>query len=281
MKESMRIRTIKPTNLIEHQINVISERLANVKYRIAVLSGKGGVGKSFISTAIATGLALQNRNVGILDADLHGPSIPKMLGLKNQKLKVGPPGIFPAVGPLGIKVVSIQFLLSEEDAPVIWRGPLKARAIAEILSNIVWGYLDYLIIDLPPGTGDEALSIAQLIKPFTGAIIVTIPSEISKIVVKKALRFCKSLNINVLGIIENMSEFYCPDTGKTYRIFGKSVAKELAQEYKAPYLGSIPIDPRISESNEKGEVFLLKYKDSPVTKAITEIISKLIEKIEK
>lgn len=280
MKESMRIRTIKPGDLFEQQVNVISEKLINVKYRVAVLSGKGGVGKSFISTALASGLALEDRKVGLLDADLHGPSIPKILGLKKQKLKAGPPGIFPVTGPLGIKVVSIQFLIDEEDAPVIWRGPLKARAIMEILSNIVWGTLDYLIIDLPPGTGDEALSVAQFIKPFTGAVVVTIPSEISKIVVKKALRFCRSLKIPILGIIENMSEFYCPDTRKTYRIFGKGVGAELSQEYGVPYLGSIPIDPRISESNDKGEIFLLKYKDSPAAKAIMNIVFKIIKEIE-
>ncbi|OYT47050.1 MAG: ATP-binding protein [Desulfurococcales archaeon ex4484_42] len=264
----------------EELIKSISQRLRKIKYRIAVISGKGGVGKSFISASLALGLALRKRRVGLLDADLHGPSIPKILGLEGRRLIAGPPGIFPVEGPLGVKVVSIQFLLESEDSPVIWRGPLKSRAIMEFLSGIVWGELDYLIIDLPPGTGDEVLSIAQWIRPFTGAVVVTIPSELSKTVVKKAIRFCKVLNMSVLGIVENMSEFYCPDTGKTYKVFGKGVGQELAREYAIKYLGSIPLDPRISEANDKGEPFLLKYSDSPSAKALMEIVDKIIAIVE-
>ncbi|RLI40438.1 ATP-binding protein, partial [Candidatus Bathyarchaeota archaeon] len=165
--------------------------MSKVKHKIAVISGKGGVGKSVVTANLAVAFALNGREgrVGILDADIHGPCIPKIIGLKGTRLQAGPPGIFPASGPLGIKVVSMDFLLPEQETPVIWRGPLKYQAIRQFLSDIVWGELDYLFIDLPPGTGDEPLSVMQLLPDMDGVVIVTIPSEVSQGVVKKAVSF--------------------------------------------------------------------------------------------
>ncbi|NWG11061.1 P-loop NTPase, partial [Candidatus Bathyarchaeota archaeon] len=177
------------------QMQKLRARMSKIKHKIAVISGKGGVGKSTITANLAVALALHGHanHVGILDADIHGPSIPKILGLTGQRLQLGPPGVFPVLGSLGIKVVSMDFMLPDENAPVIWRGPLKMTAIRQFLSDIVWGELDVLLIDLPPGTGDEPLSVAQLLPEMDGVIIVTIPSEVSQVVVKKAVTFAKRL----------------------------------------------------------------------------------------
>ena len=172
------------------QRQILKQRMSKIKHKIAVISGKGGVGKSTITVNLAAAFALHGNRVGILDADIHGPSVPKLLGLMGQRLKVGPPGAFPVAGPLGIKAVSIDFFL-QEGLPTIWRGPLKMTAIRQFLSDIVWGELDILFIDLPPGTGDEPLSIAQLLPEIDGVIIVTMPSELSRVVVKKAITFAQ------------------------------------------------------------------------------------------
>jgi len=199
----------------EEQKKRVEARMNKVKHKIAIISGKGGVGKSVVTVNLAMSFAINGGEgrVGVLDADIHGPCVPKMLGMKGQRLQAGPPGIFPAVGPLGIKVVSMDFLLPASETPVIWRGPLKYQAIRQFLSDIVWGELDYLFVDLPPGTGDEALSVIQLLPEMDGVIIVTIPSEVSQDVVKKAVSFARQLRAPVIGIIENMSGFTCPKCG--------------------------------------------------------------------
>ncbi len=261
-------------------LGMIEERMSRVKHKIMIVSGKGGVGKSSITALLALGTALKGRRVGILDADIHGPSIPKILGLQSSQLLVSPMGIVPVKGPLNVKVVSTQFILPAEDSPVIWRGPLKGRLIGEFLAKVLWGELDYLYIDLPPGTGDEPLSVAQYIKNLTGAIVVTIPSDLSRLVVKKAIRFCEKLKVPVIGIIENMSGFTCPKCGTTYQLFGGGAGLKIALEMNIPYLGSIPIDPRLSDCNDRGEVYILKYKDSDVTKAVMKIVDEVISRVE-
>jgi len=180
---------------LSEQEQKLRAKMNKVKHKIAVISGKGGVGKTTVAVNLAVAFAMHGHpnRVGILDADIHGPSIPRMLGLAGQRLQVGPPGAFPASGMLGIKVVSMDFLLPDENAPVIWRGPLKMTAIRQFLSDIVWGDLDILLIDLPPGTGDEPLSIAQLLPEMDGVVIVTIPSKISQVVVKKSAIFARQL----------------------------------------------------------------------------------------
>ncbi|MCE4617786.1 MAG: Mrp/NBP35 family ATP-binding protein [Desulfurococcales archaeon] len=262
---------------IQEMQKKVAQNMARIKHKLVVLSGKGGVGKSFVTASLATALASKGYKVGVFDADIHGPSIPKMLGLKEGTgLYATFNGIQPAVGALGVKVVSIGLLIPSEDTPVIWRGPMKTGAIRQLLAEVDWGELDILLIDLPPGTGDEQLTIAQLIHGLTGSVIVTIPSEVSKVVVKKAIAFTNRLNIPVIGIVENMTYFECPDGTKHY-IFGKGAAEELAKEFKINYLGGVPIDPRIREANDAGQVFFLEYPDSPASKAFLDIANKVIE----
>jgi len=245
--------------ILEEQ-KLLKTRMEKIKHKIAVISGKGGVGKSVTTVNLAIAFATHGHaySVGILDADIHGPCVPKMLGMEGQRLRAGPIGAFPAVGPLGVKVVSMEFLLGSKEIPVIWRGPLKMIAIRQFLSEIAWGELDFLLIDLPPGTGDEPLSVMQLIPEMDGVVIVTIPSEVSQIVVSKAITFSRQLNVPVIGIIENMSGFVCPK-----------------EELDVPFLGKIPLDPRICEDSDRGLPFILEHPDSPSAKAFMEIVKKI------
>jgi ATP-binding protein involved in chromosome partitioning len=265
----------KPPVLDEE--TVLRTRMNKIKHKIAVISGKGGVGKSVTAVNLAIAFAMQGHEnrVGLLDADLHGPCVPTMLGMQDQKLKVGPIGAFPAIGPLGVKVVSMAFVLAGKEVPVVWRGPLKMRAIEQFLSEIAWGELDFLLIDLPPGTGDEPLSVLKLLPEMDGVIIVTIPSEVSQNVVGKAITFAKQLNVPVIGIVENMSGFVCPDCGKETHIFMKGGGKKIAQEYSVPFLGSIPLDPRVCEASDMGQPFIMEYPDSPASKAFMAIVEKI------
>jgi ATP-binding protein involved in chromosome partitioning len=260
---------------IKEQEEMLKIRMRKIKHKVAVISGKGGVGKSTITVNLAMAFAINGYRVGILDADIHGPSIPKMLGLSGHRLEVGPPGIFPAIGPLGIRVTSIDFLLPDENTPVIWRGPLKMTAIRQFLSDIVWGDLDLLLIDLPPGTGDEPLSVAQLLPEMDGVIIVTIPSEVSQIVVKKAVMFAKRLGLQVIGVIENMSGFICPNCGAKIDVFQSGGGRRISEEMGVPFLGSIPIDQKICESSDKGIPFIAEHRDLPASKAFMEIVQKI------
>jgi ATP-binding protein involved in chromosome partitioning len=255
-------------------------RMGKIKHKVAVISGKGGVGKSTVTVNLAIAFALHGYRVGILDADIHGPSIPKMLGLTGQRLEAGPPGVFPAVGPFNIKVVSIGFLLPDDTTPVIWRGPLKMTAIRQFLSDVVWGELDLLLIDLPPGTGDEPLSVAQLLPEMDGVIIVTIPSEVSQIVVKKAVMFAKKLGLQIIGVIENMSGFICPNCGARIDIFQSGGGRRIAEEMGIPFLGSIPIDQKICEDSDKGVPFIAEHKDSQASKVFMEIVQKIEQFLE-
>jgi len=255
----------------------IKTRMNKVKHKIAVISGKGGVGKSTVTVNLAVAFATHGHAnyVGILDADIHGPNVPKILGLTGQKLQVGPDGVFPVSGPLGIKVVSMDFLLPDAEAPVIWRGPLKMTAIRQFLSDIVWEDLDVLLIDLPPGTGDEPLSVAQLLPEMGGVVIVTIPSELSQIVVKKAVTFARRLGMPIIGVVENMSGFVCPHCGTKTDIFQSGGGHRIAEELNIPFLGSIPIDQKISEDSDKGVPFIIEHADSPSSKVFMEIVDKV------
>jgi ATP-binding protein involved in chromosome partitioning len=257
------------------QRQLLRQRMSKIKHKIAVISGKGGVGKSTVAVNLAAAFALHGNRVGILDADIHGPSVPKLLGLTGQRLKVGPPGAFPIAGPLGIKAVSIDFFLQEEGLPTIWRGPLKMTAIRQFLSDIVWGELDILFIDLPPGTGDEPLSIAQLLPEIDGVIIVTMPSELSRTVVKKAITFAQRLGMPIIGVIENMSGFVCPTCGAKIDIFQSGGGKKLAEEAGVPFLGSIPIDPKVGVDSDKGSPFVIDDAKSPAAKAFSVIVKKV------
>ncbi|AEE93857.1 MRP protein-like protein [Acidianus hospitalis W1] len=258
----------------------IQMRMKNVKYKIAVLSGKGGVGKSFVSSNLSMALAAAGKKVGIVDVDFHGPSVPKMLGVRGQVLTADDEGIIPVNGPFGIKVVSIDFLLPKDDTPVVWRGAIKHTAIKQFLGDVKWGELDYLIIDMPPGTGDEALSVAQLVPNLTGFIIVTIPSEVSTLAVSKSVNFAKTVNAKILGVIENMSYFICPADNKPYYIFGEGKGKRMAEDMGVELLGQVPLDPKIAEANDLGEPFFLKYPDSPASKEFLSIADKVMKIVE-
>jgi ATP-binding protein involved in chromosome partitioning len=260
--------------MLEQQ-QVLRFRMSKIKHKIAVISGKGGVGKSTVTVNLAVAFALHGKRVGILDADIHGPSVPRLLGLTGQQVKVGPPGAFPVTGPLGMKVVSIDFFLPEETLPTIWRGPLKMRAIRQFLSDIVWGELDILFIDLPPGTGDEPLSIAQLLPEMDGVIIVTMPSELSRAVVKKAITFAQRMGMPIVGVVENMSGFVCPTCGDKIDIFQSGGGEKMAKEAGVPFLGSIPIDPKVSVDSDKGKPFVIEHADSPAAKAFIEIVKEV------
>lgn len=252
------------------------ERLELIRHKLLVMSGKGGVGKSTVTVNLAMAFAMHGyvNSVGILDADIHGPCVPKMLGLRGQRLQANPIGVWPVMGPLGIGVVSMDFLLSS-DEPVIWRGPLKMRAIQQFLSDMMWGDLEFLFIDLPPGTGDEPLSVMQLIPDMDGVIIVTIPSEVSQVVVKKAVTFARQLGVPIIGIIENMSGFVCPKCGTEINIFKVGGGQKIAEDLSVPFLGSIPIDPEICRDSDNGMPFITEHVDSPATKAFMEIVKKI------
>lgn len=254
--------------------NRLKERMGKIKHKIAVISGKGGVGKSTVTVNLAAAFAQKGDKVGILDADIHGPSVPKLLGLEGKQVKTGPPGVFPIEGPLGMKVMSIDFFLSEQ-MPTIWRGPLKMRAIRQFLVDIVWGELDFLFIDLPPGTGDEPLSVAQLLPEIDGVVIVTMPSQLSSSIVKKAITFAQRLNMPIIGVVENMSGFICPHCGQRTEIFQSGGGKEMSLQASVPFLGSIPIDPKVGLDADKGAPFIIAQKNSAATTAFMPIVQKV------
>ena len=254
----------------------IIDNLKKIKHKIIVLSGKGGVGKSTISTNLALTLSEKGYSVGLLDSDIHGPSIPKILGIEGKKVKVSKTGINPVFVSPKLKVMSIGFLLSDEDLPVIWRGPLKMSVIKQFLEDVNWGNLDYLIIDLPPGTGDEPLSITQFIPKIDGAIIVTTPQDVALLSVRKSINFVKEMNIPVIGIIENMSGFKCPHCGKNIDIFKTGGGFKASIDFNIPFLGKIPIDPEIVKVSDSGEPFIKNKKLNTVNKFV-----KIVENIEK
>jgi ATP-binding protein involved in chromosome partitioning len=276
----MTITNSTPNPLEERRLKLAEQqqklkiRMNKIKHKIAVISGKGGVGKSTVTVNLAAAFAKTGHHVGILDADIHGPSIPRLLGLSGQQVKVGPPGAFPVLGPLNMKVVSIDFFAPGE-IPTIWRGPLKMGAIRQFLQDIVWGELDLLFIDLPPGTGDEPLSIAQLLPEMDGVIVVTMPSVLSSNIVKKAITFAFRLNMPVIGVVENMGGFICPHCGKKTEIFQSGGGKKIAEESAVPFLGSIPIDVTVGKDADKGKPFMLEHPNSEASKAFNEIVKEV------
>jgi ATP-binding protein involved in chromosome partitioning len=273
---SMPKDTSKPSGKIPKDLKIgaqtsaeqeIAEKMRHVKHKIAILSGKGGVGKTTVAINLATALAWKGNVVGILDADITGPNVPKMLGLEGTRMIGGDKGLEPVVGPLNILSVSMEFLLQSADTPVIWRGPLKMRVISEFLSKVNWGNLEYLIIDLPPGTGDESLSIMQLLTDLDGVIIVTTPQEVALLDSRKAATMARTMNVPILGLIENMSGFHCPHCGKVTNIFGKGGGKQAAQDLNLFYLGDLPFDPRVMALSDEGKPFIVTDAKSPVANA--------------
>jgi ATP-binding protein involved in chromosome partitioning len=262
-----------------HQDSSKNAILPGVKNTIAVASGKGGVGKSTVAVNLAVALAKDGASVGLIDADIYGPSIPLMLGLKD-KPKVYQDKNSMKIVPLsnyGVKVISIG-LLVDDDAPVIWRGPMASGAVKQFMTDVDWGELDYLIFDLPPGTGDIQLTLVQTI-PLTGAVIVTTPQEVSLIDARKALKMFTRVNVPIVGVIENMSYFIAPDTGKKYDIFGNGGGSKMALELDAPFLGGIPIDPQIRIGGDNGIPVVYDTPDSEHAAVFTQISRNLAAQV--
>lgn len=254
----------------------LQENLKKTKHKISILSGKGGVGKSTVAANLALKLSMNGKKVGLLDADIHGPNIPKMLGIEKEKLGGDGKTIQPVTVASGLKVMSMGFLLESKDTPVIWRGPMKMKVIQQFLEDVAWGDLDYLIMDLPPGTGDEPLSIAQLI-PKSSAIIVTTPQDVALLDSRKAVSFARKLNMNIMGIIENMSGLICPYCGKKIDLFKVGGGENAAKDLGVRFLGRVPIDPRIVETGDSGKPFIASYPESKSAKAFDEIVKKIEE----
>ena len=254
----------------------LQARLCRIQHKIVVLSGKGGVGKSTVAVNLATALALNGLRVGLLDVDIHGPSVPTMLGLEGQALKGNPGELFP-VEFGGLKVMSIGFLLQNPDDAIIWRGPMKMGVIKQFLTDVNWGDLDYLIVDAPPGTGDEPLSLCQLIQPLDGAVIVTTPQKVAAIDVRKSISFCKRLEVPVLGVVENMSGFVCPKCGEITQILRTGEGRRIADDMGVPFLGAIPMDPNIAEACDSGRAFIRHYAASPTAALVQDIVRPILE----
>ena len=240
---------------------------------IMVMSGKGGVGKSTVALNLALSMAAKGKRVGLVDVDIHGPSIPTMLNLKNITITQAADGIQPVIlGDLfNLEVMSVGFLLENDDDPVIWRGPLKNSLIEQFLNDVAWGPLDYLFIDCPPGTGDEPLSVAQQLKEKAETVLVTTPQQVSVSDVARSVNFSRQMKMNLIGIIENMGGFVCPNCKTVTEIFRSGGGKALAEKYKIPYLGSIPIDPSFGLSGDAGLPYVIRYQDSPITEKYSEI----------
>ncbi|NLC81160.1 MAG: Mrp/NBP35 family ATP-binding protein [Lentisphaerae bacterium] len=252
----------------------LKARLNRIRRKIIVMSGKGGVGKSTVAVNLAMSAMLAGQRVGLLDVDLHGPSVPTMLGLVGYRLEGGENGMLPVeIG--GLKVLSVGFLLQNNDDPVIWRGPMKMGVIRQFIEDVEWGDLDLLVIDVPPGTGDEPLSVCQLIPELEGAVIVTTPQKVAAADVRKSINFCRELGVKVLGVIENMSGFACPKCGEVTQILRANGGRVMAGEMGVPFLGSIPIDPLIAESCDDGKAFVESAASSPAAGAFREIVREL------
>jgi len=252
----------------------VAEVSKNIKHKIVVMSGKGGVGKSTVAAGLACVFARDSK-AGILDADVTGPDIPMIMGVEDKTPKAGKDWLEPVEGVLGIKIVSMAQLLPDRDAAVIWRGPLKIQALRQMLVYVNWGPLDYLVIDLPPGTSDEPLSIAQEIPDVDGAVVVTTPQELSLLDVRKSINFANAVKMRVLGIVENMSGYTCPKCGHHEALFKSGGGKAMAERLDLPFLGSIPIDPAIVVGGDAGTPFVLERPDSPATKAFESIVDNL------
>ena len=254
----------------------INKNLEHVRHKILVLSGKGGVGKSTIAANLAVSLSLANKRVGLLDIDIHGPSIPKILNLEGRSIQVLGERMLPVqIGP-DLKVMSIGFLLRDNDDAVIWRGPMKNQVIRQFLKDVKWGSLDFLIVDSPPGTGDEPLSIAQLLGDADGAIIVTTPQQIALSDVRKGISFCRNLDIPVLGVVENMSGFVCPNCGQQTEIFKSGGGEDMARQLGIQFLARVPIDPQIVQGCDTGQPYVGENSAGETAEAFGQVTKRVL-----
>jgi len=260
----------------EQEKDKIVRTLDKIKHRLLVFSGKGGVGKSTVAANLALAFAKKGMKVGLLDVDIHGPNLAKMLGMEDRRLEVSGEGIQPVTVNDNLSLISMSFLLQDPNLPIIWRGPMKMKAIQQFLGDVLWGELDWLSIDSPPGTGDEPLSVAQLI-PATGAVVVTTPQEVSLLDSRRAVAFARKLNLVLVGIIENMSGMSCPHCGGQIDLFKKGGGEAAAKDLAVPFLGAIPITPEIVALGDAGKSFLDSHPDSEASKAFQAIVEKILK----
>jgi ATP-binding protein involved in chromosome partitioning len=262
------------------QDELISSTLAHIRYKIFVMSGKGGVGKSSIAVNIAAGLALLGKKVGILDVDIHGPSVPRLLGLTGHQLEVDRGNLMkPVAYNENLCVVSMDALLKDPDQAVLWRGPMKTSAIRQFVADITWGELDYLVIDSPPGTGDEHMTVLKTI-PDALCVVVTTPQELSLADVRKAINFLQYAKANILGVVENMSGLVCPHCSQEISLFKKGGGEALATKYGLPFLGAIPLDPATVVASDLGTPVVFLEEDSPAKRAFLSLAAQVREAAE-
>jgi len=257
----------------------LKKSLAKIKHKIIVMSGKGGVGKSTVAVNIATALAMRGFEVGILDADIHGPNIPKMLHIEDGEVMSDEDGLMPVLVPPHMKVMSMAFLLQDRDTPVVWRGPVKMGALRQFLAEVKWGELDFLVVDLPPGTGDEPLTIAQLIDDADGAIIVTTPQDVALLDSRKTVTFAQALKMPVLGVVENMSGLICPHCHQNIDLFKRGGGEKAAADMGVPFLGRVPLDPEVVLGGDDGTPIVLKTRDNPAAQAFHDMVDRLLDKV--
>ena len=259
---------------VEEQM--LQSRMAEIGHKLLVLSGKGGVGKSTVAANLAAALARTGKRVGLLDIDVHGPSIPKMMGVETRQVQGSEEGLLPVKVSENLAVMSIGFLLPTRREPVIWRGPRKHGIIRQFLKDVAWGQLDYLVVDSPPGTGDEPMSIAQLVGSSAGAIIVTTPQEVAISDVRRCVAFCNEVSLPVVGILENMSGLVCPKCGERIDLFKRGGGVALAREMDLPCLGQIPIDPEVVTAGDAGIPLLRDGPQSSAAKAFADVVDSIL-----
>ena len=269
------LRMADPSQQQQEEL-VLQNRMAEIRHKLLVLSGKGGVGKSTVAANLAAALAKAGKQVGLLDVDIHGPSIPKLLGVEDHAIQMVGEQIFPARVNERLAVMSIAFLIPTNRDPVIWRGPMKHGAIRQFLKDVTWGKLDYLVVDSPPGTGDEPLSVAKMVGSSAGAIVVTTPQDVAIADVRRCVGFCRTLSLPVVGIVENMSGLVCPKCGERIDLFKRGGGKALALEMGVPFLGQIPIDPEIVTLGDAGIPFLRDGPRSPAAAAFSEMVDTIL-----
>jgi Mrp family chromosome partitioning ATPase/predicted Fe-Mo cluster-binding NifX family protein len=260
--------------------DAVKRSMSRIRYKLLVLSGKGGVGKSTVAANLAMSLASSGKKVGLLDVDIHGPSIPKMMGLESAQPAAGDGAIRPVMAGPNLSVMSMGFLLQNATDAVVWRGPIKAGLIRQFLSEVAWGDLDVLVVDCPPGTGDEPLSVAQMLGAGTAAVVVTTPQAMAIADVRRSVTFCQKLQLQVLGIVENMSGFVCPHCSKRTDLFGAGGGEALAREMKVKFLGSIPLDAQIVESGDTGKPFASRLTESSSARAFDHIVRGILSGLE-
>lgn len=260
----------------QEERRALTSKMGRIEHKIMVLSGKGGVGKSTVAVNLAAALAMAGKKVGLLDIDIHGPSVPKLLGIENARLRGDDMVLWPVKVNERLSAMSIGLLLPGKDDAVIWRGPMKYKVIKQFLTDVEWGALDYLLVDSPPGTGDEPLAIAQLLDDADGAIIVTTPQELAIQDVRRSIKFCRQLELPVIGVIENMSGFVCPHCAEAVDIFRTGGGKTMAKNMNVPYLGSVPIETEVVDSGDNGKPLVESQPRSKAANAFQSIVNRLL-----